>query len=334
MSEKEVFRAVTATDVARVAGVSQSTVSLVLNGKGRGRISDSTVRRVTAVAQRMGYRINQSARHLRLGASGTALLAVPTLANSAFAAVHAGAARRGAEHGLGLVVFPVGAEDGAGRFLLPQQALDGIIACSMPAETVAEVSAGVPLVILDDASAAGVPAVTMDVAAGMAMALNRLLELGHRRIAHVRAERPAWTFVQRARAFDLGVGTRPDIAVQRIPCPFSPAAVRDRVMPVLSAADRPTAVICDDDNMASGLYSAAMGLGMGIGTDVSVVGFNDAPVALQMIPPLASVRLPLEELGEQGVRALVGLRGGEPARPVNLPVEFVERESIGPAPRE
>ncbi|MFC9238049.1 LacI family DNA-binding transcriptional regulator [Streptomyces decoyicus] len=333
MSDTEPFRAVTATDVARVAGVSQSTVSLVLNGKGRGRISDKTVRRVTEIAQRMGYRINQSARHLRLGASGTVLLAVPTLTNNAFAAVHAGAARRGAEHGLGLVVFPLSAEDGTSPFSAPQQALDGVIACSMPAKTVADVSAGVPLVVLDDAPAPGIPAVTMDVSGGMALALNRLLDLGHRHIAHVRADRPAWTFEQRARAFDLGVRTRPDVIAQRIPCPFAPSMVRERMMPVLSAPDRPTAVVCDDDNMATGVYSAAMSLGLTIGTDLSVIGFNDAPAASQVTPGLTSVRLPLEDLGDQGMRMLVGLRGGVTADPDPLPVALVERGSTGPAPQ-
>ncbi|MGW7019751.1 LacI family DNA-binding transcriptional regulator [Streptomyces decoyicus] len=333
MSDTEPFRAVTATDVARVAGVSQSTVSLVLNGKGRGRISDKTVRRVTETAQRMGYRINQSARHLRLGTSGTVLLAVPTLTNNAFAAVHAGAARRGAEHGLGLVVFPLSAEDGTSPFSAPQQALDGVIACSMPAKTVADVSAGVPLVVLDDAPAPGIPAVTMDVSGGMALALNRLLALGHRRIAHVRADRPAWTFEQRAQAFDLGVHTRPDVIAQRVPCPFAPSMVKERMMPVLSAPDRPTAVVCDDDNMATGVYSAAMSLGLAIGTDLSVIGFNDAPTASQVTPGLTSVRLPLEDLGDQGMRMLVGLRGGVTADPEPLPVTLVERGSIGPAPQ-
>ncbi|MEU5015846.1 LacI family DNA-binding transcriptional regulator [Streptomyces angustmyceticus] len=333
MSDTEPYRAVTATDVARVAGVSQSTVSLVLNGKGRGRISDKTVRRVTETAQRMGYRINQSARHLRLGTSGTVLLAVPTLTNNAFAAVHAGAARRGAEHGLGLVVFPLSAEDGTSPFSAPQQALDGVLACSMPATTVSDVSAGVPLVVLDDASAPGTPAVTMDVGGGMALALNRLLALGHRRIAHVRADRPAWTFEQRAQTFDLGVLTRPDVVAQRVTCPFAPALVKERMMPVLSAPDRPTAVVCDDDNMATGVYSAAMSLGLTIGTDLSVIGFNDAPAASQATPGLTSVHLPLEELGDRGMRVLVGLRGGEAAESEPLPVTLVERDSIGPAPR-
>ncbi|MFE3547952.1 LacI family DNA-binding transcriptional regulator [Streptomyces kronopolitis] len=332
MSDSEPYRAVTATDVARVAGVSQSTVSLVLNGKGRGRISDKTVRRVTETAQRMGYRINQSARHLRLGTSGTVLLAVPTLTNNAFAAVHAGAARRGAEHGLGLVVFPLSAEDGTSPFSAPQQALDGVIACSMPAATVAEVSAGVPLVVLDDASTPGTPAVTMDVATGMALALNRLLALGHRRLAHVRADRPAWTFEQRARTFDLGVLTRPDVEARRVTCPFPPSVVRERMMPVLSAPDRPTAVICDDDNMAMGVYSAAMSLGLTIGADLSVIGFNDAPAASQAAPGLTSVHLPLEEMGDRGMRMLVGLRGGAEAALDPLPVTLVERESTGPAP--
>jgi LacI family transcriptional regulator len=332
MSSNDQLRTVTATDVARAAEVSQSTVSLVLNGKWQGRIREETAQRVMATAADLGYRINQSARSLRLGACGTVLLAVPTLVNPVFAAIHAGAARAAADSGLGMVVFPLSAEDGYGPFPIPQQALDGVIACSMPAQAVANLRTGLPLVVLDDAPAPETPTVAMDVGSGMAKALAHLTALGHRRITHLRAERRAWTFARRAEAFDQCVLSHPQVTAGHLSCSFSAEQVRDQALRALSAADRPTAIICDDDAMAMSVYAAAGQLGLAVGSDLSVIGFNDLPTAALATPPLTTVRLPLGELGCRGMRALIGLRGGVADDPVSLPTELVVRASTGPAP--
>jgi LacI family transcriptional regulator len=331
MHDVDQSRTPTATDVARAADVSQSTVSLVLNGKWPGRVSEKTARRVMATASELGYRINQSARHLRLGSTGTVLLVVPTLANPAFAAVHAGAARAAAETGLGVVVFPLGIEDGCGPFATPQQALDGVIACSLPAETVATLRTGLPLVVLDDAPTPDTPAVTMDVEGGMAKALAHLTALGHRRIMHLRAARPAWTFTRRAEVFEQCVLSHPQVTASHLTCPFALEEIRDRVTEALSASDRPTAIVCDDDNMAMAVYSAAKSLNLAIGKDLSVVGFNDLPTATITSPPLTTVRLPLGDMGFRGMRTLTELRQGGSTARVALPTELIIRKSTGPA---
>lgn len=326
MNGNDQLRTITSNDVARVADVSQSTVSLVLNGKWQGRIREETARRVMATAHDLGYRINQSARSLRLGSTGTVLLVVPTLVNPAFAAVHAGAARVGAQNGLGVVVFPLSAEDGFGPFPAPRQALDGVIACSLSAEVVSGLRGGLPLVVLDDAPTPGTPAVTMDTGGGMAKALAHLTELGHRRIMHLRARRRAWTLARRAEVFDQCTLSHPQVRADHLVCSFLPAEVRERMVEVLSASPRPTAVICDDDNMAMGVYAAARALDLSIGEDLSVVGFNDLPVAALSSPPLTTVRLPLGELGSRGMRALLDLRNGTVNEPVSLLTELIVRD--------
>ena len=82
----------TSRDVARAAGVSQATVSLVLGDKWRGRVSEATAERVRDAARELGYRPNLAARNLRLGRTSTALLVVPALTNEFFARVYTGAA--------------------------------------------------------------------------------------------------------------------------------------------------------------------------------------------------------------------------------------------------
>ncbi|MFK8907230.1 LacI family DNA-binding transcriptional regulator, partial [Streptomyces sp. YS-3] len=96
----------TSRDVARAAGVSQATVSLVLGDKWRGRVSERTAALVRDAARDLGYRPNLAARSLRLGRTRTALLVVPALTNEFFARVYTGAARVAAEHGFGVVLYP------------------------------------------------------------------------------------------------------------------------------------------------------------------------------------------------------------------------------------
>ncbi|MDO0929515.1 LacI family DNA-binding transcriptional regulator [Streptomyces sp. TG1A-8] len=327
-------RAATANDVARMAQVSQSTVSLVLNGKWEGRIREETARRVTLAAETLGYRVNQAARSLRLGATGTVLLVTPTLGNSAFADVYTGIATVGTASGMGVVVFPLAAEDGYGPFPAPKQAIDGVIACSMPADAVADLSRGLPLVVLDDASVPRAPTVCMDVGQGMADALAHLVSLGHRRIAHLRAERPAWTFAQRARAFDQCVLGHPGVEGTRVVSPLLLGEVKDRMTAVLSSPGRPTAVICDDDTMAMGVYVAARTAGLAVGRDLSVVGFDDLPFAPLVVPSLTTVRLPLGDLGRRGMEMFIELRNGNSVAPVELPARLVVRDSTGPVPAD
>ncbi|MET8541464.1 LacI family DNA-binding transcriptional regulator [Kitasatospora sp. NPDC004799] len=332
MHEVDRSRALTATDVARAAKVSQSTVSLVLNGKWQGRVREETARRVLAAVDELGYRINESARNLRLGSSGTVLMVVPTLVNPVFAVIHAGAARVAAEAGLGVVVFPLSAEDGCDPFSTPRQSLDGVIACSVSAQAVAKLRTGLPLAVLDDTPLPDTPTVTMDTGGGMAKALAHLVDLGHRRIMHLRAERSAWTFARRAEAFDQCVLSHPQLSPSRLVTPFDLVDVRGRAIAALSAADRPTAVICDDDNMAMAVLAAAAELDLTVGEDLSLVGFNDLSTATVLQPPLTTVRLPLGELGAQGMQALIELRGGGTPDSVVLPTELVVRRSTGPAP--
>lgn len=102
----------TSRDVARAAGVSQATVSLVLGEKWQGRVSRATAQRVRDTAGEIGYRPNLAARSLRLGRTRTALLVVPALTNEFFARVYAGAAALAAEHDFGVVLYP--SPDGTG----------------------------------------------------------------------------------------------------------------------------------------------------------------------------------------------------------------------------
>ncbi|WP_031013982.1 LacI family DNA-binding transcriptional regulator [Streptomyces sp. NRRL F-5727] len=325
----------TSRDVARTAGVSQATVSLVLGGKWRGRVSERTADTVRAAARELGYRPNLAARNLRLGHTRTALLVVPALTNEFFAHVYTGAAAVAADHGFGVVLYP--SPDGLGPardpFASAQAALDGVLASSMATDALdAFRGSDLPLVMLDsDPAGPGAAAhVNLDVAAGMRLVTAHLLALGHRRFLHLASAAPSWTFDVRAAA--LGEALR-GAEVRTVRSPLTVAAARETAEAALAApGPRPTAVVCDDDILAAGVCKAARRLGLRVPEDLSVTGFDDMALATAVEPELTTVRLPAEEFGRRGMEALLAVLAGEPARADVLPVELVPRGSTGPAP--
>ncbi|MFF5285670.1 LacI family DNA-binding transcriptional regulator [Streptomyces sp. NPDC013171] len=325
----------TSRDVARAAGVSQATVSLVLGEKWRGRVSERTAESVRHAADELGYRPNLAARNLRLGRTRTALLVVPALTNEFFAHVYTGAAAVAARHGFGVVLYP--SPDGVGPtrdpFASAQAALDGVIASSMAADALkAFRGTGLPLVMLDsDPADPGAAAhVNLDVADGMRRVTRHLLGLGHRRFLHLASAVPSWTFDVRAAALaDALRGTE----LRTVRAPLNVADAREAAHLALAApGPRPTAVICDDDILAVGVGKAAHRLGLRVPEDLSVTGFDDMALATAVEPELTTVRLPAEEFGRRGMEALLAVLAGEQAPPVTLPVDLVPRGSTGPAP--
>ncbi len=102
---------------------------------------------------------------------------------------------------------------------------------------------------------------------------------------------------------------------------------------LLSAPDRPTAVFAANDSSAIGVLRAAATLGLGVPTDLSVIGFDDVPQASTTTPPLTTVAQPLAELGSRAVEMLLTMLRGEPASDhVRLPTTLRVRQSTGPAP--
>jgi DNA-binding LacI/PurR family transcriptional regulator len=318
----------TSIDVAQCAGVSQSTVSLVLSGKARGRVSEATAARVRECARELGYRPNAAAQALRLGASRAVALLVPDMTNPFFARVLRGAQRAAAAAGYIVILV-----DTQNDRHWESQSFEALRAGPVDGYMLFEVSAPDALgpdenVVLMEAEAAGRPSVRFDGEAGAASAFAHFLELGHRRIGHLAAAFRALTFEQReiARRRVLSdAGLDPD-EQPRVLTPISIEAAREHAHTLLD--EGPTAVFCDDDVIASGLYLAARDRGLAIPDDLSVVGFDDMDFARVLDPPLTTVALDAALLGSRSFELLEKRLSGEPTRErVVLPAELLVRGS-------
>ena len=330
----------TSRDVARAAGVSQATVSLVLGGKWRGRVSARTAETVRTTAQRLGYQPNLAARSLRQGHTRTALLVIPALTNEFFARVHTGAVEVADAHGFGLVLYPTPevSKPAPDPFASARAAIDGVIASSIAPEALTTLrGGGLPLVMLD--SEPGAPnigaTVNVDIPDGTRQVARHLLQLGHRHLAHIAAEVDSWTFAQRANTLAEALRTSSASLVRTEHAPLSvEGGLRAATRAVNAAGGRPTptALLCDDDVLAAGAHKAARRLGLRVPHDVSITGFDDLTLATAVEPELTTVRLPAETVGATGMRALLAILEGQRPEPALLPVEFVPRGSTGPPP--
>ena len=175
---------VTSVDVARAAGVSQSTVSLVLSGKSAGRISARTEAAVRRAAEELGYRPNMAARALRTGAARSVGLVVPDVTHPFFGLTMRGAqeAAWSAGYAVALVDVPLDRPLEAPLEALRAGPADGFIYFSVEPP---ERRPGGERIVVIEAEPEGLPWVSLDTAGGTDAALAHLIELGHRRIGQL-----------------------------------------------------------------------------------------------------------------------------------------------------
>jgi DNA-binding LacI/PurR family transcriptional regulator len=319
--------------VARHAGVSQSTVSLVLSGKSAGRISARTEAAVRQAAEELGYRPNVAARTLRTGTARTVGLVVTDVTHPFFGPVLRGAQAAAWRAGYAVTLVDVAndpdRERGAFEALRAGPA-DGYMFFTVdPPERSGE------HVVAIEVSPPGMQFVRFDTERGTDLAVRHLIDLGHRRIGHLGSRLDAETFRlrrERVQAMLAEAGLEP-AGYERADFRFDDA--QRGALALLDGPDRPTAVYADDDLLAGGVYLAARDLGLRIPEDVSVVGFDDLPFARVFAPPLTTIAIDPEELGATAFEVLLGVMAGESGeRGRILPVELVVRGSTGPPAQE
>jgi DNA-binding LacI/PurR family transcriptional regulator len=340
-SDDAAGRIVTMQDIADASGVSQSTVSRVLNDAATAvPIAAVTRERVLAAADRLGYRPNPLARGLR--GSKTMLLGiiVREISDPFFATAVEAVSLQARERGYNVVLGSAHSEAHEAiqlHAVLETRHCDAIIVLGDMRDQprlLEDLSASkVPVVALwTGRSIAGIDTVNVDNRTGVAMGIDHLHALGHRRIGFI-GESPHGDVREREAAFverltELGVAVDEDLL---IPAVTDPGAGAEAFRRLFTSAQPPTAVVTATDNLAIGVLHAAYALRLAIPEQVSVVGFDDIPLAAFAAPPLTTVRNPVTEMASLAVDLAIDRPSPEPVHHVLVP-GFTVRATTGPAP--
>ncbi|GAA2625580.1 LacI family DNA-binding transcriptional regulator [Paractinoplanes durhamensis] len=327
--------AVTIKDVARVAGVSASTVTRALTMP--ELVHPETRERVKRVAADLGYHPNRAARGLITGRTGNIGLLVPDLANPFFPSVVKGVQARAHEADYAVFLADTDedatAEIGLVRKLSKQ--VDGLLLCSprMSDDELRTIVGDTPVVLVNR-RLARVPSVTPELLDGMRQAISHLTALGHRRVAYVAGPRSSWANRERVRSLRTVAAAAGAELVETgnvTPQFEGGVAAADQVL-----ATGVTAVIAYNDLVALGLLNRFTARGVAVPGEVSVLGFDDIPLSAMVHPALTTVDLPKEQSGRAGVDLLLQLLAEpdrSPAARRELPTQLIVRASTGIAPR-
>ncbi len=331
--------AVSIKDIARIAGVSHSTVSRALRGS--SLIPASTAERIQQIAREVGYSASSVARSLVSGRTLTIGVVVTSIADPFNGEVVAGLEEVANDRGYSVIL--------ATSQALPDRELsvvqsfqsrrvDGIVVASSRigshyAQLLAELR--IPVVLLNNQHPERFNySVSIDNATGTCEATGHLLQLGHRRIAylgdklglHSDAERKAGFLQAMSQA---GIEVPPEYLLLG-DGKSEGAAEAFRVF-LEGSFEPPTAVVCYNDMSAVGVLEIARNKGIRLPEELSIVGFDDIQLAAFLSPALTTVRQPKRELGMRSMQLLLKMLAGEPAaKSVVLPGKLIVRDSTAP----
>lgn len=307
---------ITALDVARLAGVSQSAVSRVFTPGASA--SKATVQKVRAAAEQLGYRPDPLARAMITGRTRIIGLVVAYLENQFYPMALERLSRALQERGYHILIFM--AENSTEKVAEVVQELidyrvDGIITASvsMSNDLTARLTAlGIPVVNFNRGQAdVRLTDITSDNIAGGRRATEFLIAAGHRRIAHVMGWQGSSTGRDRAEGFRQAMaaaGLAPHAMIDGMYARDTAAAVAHDLC---KDPDRPDAIFVGNDHMAFAVMDELrFGLGLRVPEDVSVIGYDDVPMAAWPAYALTTIRQPVNRMVQATVEAILGLIDG------------------------
>jgi LacI family transcriptional regulator len=330
---------VTSRHVAQVAGVSQSTVSRVLQGS--SRVSPDTRERVLAAMKQAGYRPHAAARAMRTRRAGTIGVVVADITNPFYPELLEAVSRELDHAGQRMILWnSTGPSEAGALEAIREGSVDGLVFTTVTEESKPleeALSQDEPVVLLHRGlDSRTCDEVVSDNISGARSVARYLTGAGHRRIGYLQGPSLPSTSVQRERGFrealaDLGMPLDEQLVVRAdFTHDTAHAAMRD----LLQRDDPPTAVFCANDLTAFGAIDGALSLGRRVPEDVWVVGYDDIAMAGWDVFDLTTVRQPIATMARAAVRLLIERIDNPrlPPRRTEFPTELVVRGSTAHTP--
>lgn len=325
----------TIKDIADKAGVSITTVSRVLNHDETLNVQDETKQRVFEAAEEMEYQLKEKKKRkkkLKIGVYYSYSLE-EELDDPYYLSVRVAIEKKIAEEGF--QKYQIRSFDTSERL----GSVDGIIALGTFSTSVIERidSFQKPVVFVDASpNADKYDSIIFDLKRAALKVLDYLMDKGHRKIAMIggmeldsdgKVVKDDRTYFFQKYMEKRGILNPDYIKIGG----YTPKYGYRLFKELMNVPDRPTAVFVANDSLASGCYKAANELGLSIPGDISIIGFNDIPAAKYMVPPLTTIRLNMEFMGERSVVILADRLLGDRniCLKTIIPSELVERDSVG-----
>lgn len=324
----------TIADVAARAGVSLATVSRVMNG--HSSVDRALAERVRAAAEELNYSASPLARSLVLGKTNTIAVVVPDLENPSFHGVLHGLSRAAKRNGYHVMIADSEESSAEERILAVEtrRRCDGLVLCA-PRMADAELDQLLdelkPVVLVNrDTQSTTTPVVAADYRTALGELLDLLHGYGHRSLVYLAGAPESVANARRLEAVRDFLDDHPDSFVEIMPCGVSFADGYEACERVLGSAA--TGVLAFNDLVAMGLISALSERDLAVPEQISVVGFDDIPLARYMTPALTTASVPVTELGAHAWRRMWDLLNGRvPDQAILLRPRIESRASTGPA---
>ncbi|MDE2016932.1 MAG: LacI family DNA-binding transcriptional regulator [Hyphomicrobiales bacterium] len=331
----------TIVDIAARAGVSKSTVSLVLRNSPLAR--QQTAERVRDAMRELGYVYNRGAANLRRARSNVVGVVVSDIVNPFFAELAVGLENAFLAAGYLPILVNTGEDrERQARVIqaLREQAVAGLVVSAADRTEAAAIkslaASGLPVTLaMRDLPGSGLPYVGQDNLEGARVATRHLLSLGHARIAFLAGSSSIATHRERVDGYrralaEVGVAFDPSLVIEAPPMRESGEQVVARA---LALPAPPRAALCFNDLTAIAAMSALQRRGLRPGADFAIVGFDDIEEGAHVDPPLTTVSMQTDDLARTAARVLVELieGGAPPAAPIYGVARLVVRGSCGAA---
>ena len=324
-------------DVARLAGVSISTVSRVLNNS--CPVSADKRERVEEAARQLGYVPNPAARSLLLRKTGVLGVVVPFATGEFFSEFLSGVDQTASDHNYFLLISISHRSDQDLRTAVANlnKRVDGLLVWApevRASDVKSLVSHDLPMVFLNSLSHSnGDDLIDFDNYGGMYALASLLIRQGHRDIAFLKGPARAADAKSRLEGYRAalnshGIATRPELEFDG---EYTVEAGFNVVSSILNMPSPPTAIMAPNDQAAIGILRGLREAGVEVPDQMSVTGFDDVPSSRYVTPTLTTAHVPVRKLGEMAIKTLVGrIDGHDRDTDQRLPVEIVVRRSSGP----